>query len=178
MADKIELEIVTPKGKALGASTDEVRAPSVGGEFGVLPGHLPLLAAVRTGIVTYRVGAEEKRCAVGPGFAEVGGGKVLILTDECVERDGVDPVVVRKELAAVQAEITKLSAEATTSEAGSAGAIAAAELRVLIAKENWLAAELELYGDPPPATMRPQEEWGPPAPTDEEDIPQASTGDA
>ncbi len=178
MADKLELEIVTPKGKALGASADEVRAPSVAGEFGVLPGHLPLLAAVRTGIVTYRVGAEEKRCAVGPGFAEVGGGKVLILTDECVEREAIDPVVVRKELAAVQSEITKLSTEATTSEPGSAGAMAAEQLRVLILKENWLAAELELYGDPPPATMRPQEEFGPPAPPAEEDVPQAPAGDA
>jgi hypothetical protein len=36
------------------------------------------------------------------------------------------------------------------------------ERRDLIDRENWLAAQLELYGDPPPATMRPFEEWGPP----------------
>ena len=70
MADKIQLEIVTPRGRALSAMVDEVTAPSVAGEFGVLPGHLPLLAALRTGIVTYRQGAETKRCAVGGGFAE------------------------------------------------------------------------------------------------------------
>ena len=49
VAEKIELEIVTPKGRALLASVDEVTAPSVQGEFGVLPGHLPLLAALRAG---------------------------------------------------------------------------------------------------------------------------------
>src|SRR5215472_9625283 len=94
-ANKVELEIVTPRGRALAASADEVTAPSVEGEFGVLPGHLPLLAAVRTGIVTYRQGTEWKKCAVGPGFAEAGSNKLLILTDEYVERDQIDPVLVR-----------------------------------------------------------------------------------
>jgi F0F1-type ATP synthase epsilon subunit len=75
--DKILLEIVTPKGRALSVSADEVTAPSVDGEFGVLPGHLPLLAALRTGLVTYRVGGETKKCAVGPGFAEAGPDKVV-----------------------------------------------------------------------------------------------------
>ena len=42
--DKIQLEIVTPKGRALTATVEEVTAPSVDGEFGVMPGHLPLLA--------------------------------------------------------------------------------------------------------------------------------------
>ncbi len=57
--DKIQLEIVTPRGRALTASVDEVTAPSVNGEFGVLPGHLPLLAALRTGIVSYRQGGRD-----------------------------------------------------------------------------------------------------------------------
>ncbi|HEY5319225.1 MAG TPA: hypothetical protein VIJ20_14650 [Solirubrobacteraceae bacterium] len=51
-AEKIALEIVTPNGRALSASVDEVTAPSVKGEFGVLPGPLQLLAALRTGLVT------------------------------------------------------------------------------------------------------------------------------
>ena len=35
-SNKIELEIVTPRGRALAAQVDEVTAPSVAGEFGVL----------------------------------------------------------------------------------------------------------------------------------------------
>src|SRR5579872_4133649 len=105
MSDKIALEIVTPKGRALAASVDEVTAPSVQGEFGVLPGHLPLLAALRTGIVTYREGNETKRVAVGPGFAEAGPDRLVILTDEYTDRDKIDPVVVRKDLAEVQAQL-------------------------------------------------------------------------
>ncbi len=165
MADKVELEIVTPKGRALKAMVDEVTAPSVQGEFGVMPGHLPLLAALRTGIVSYRDGnAEPKRCAVGPGFAEAGANRLLILTDEFIEREQIDPVIVRKELAEVQSAIEKLIAKGELKPAGTD-----AETNVLIAKENWLAAQLELYGDPPPATMRPFEDYGPPPPPTDDD---------
>src|SRR5271154_2140844 len=104
--DKIQLEIVTPRGRALSVSADEVTAPSVDGEFGVMPGHLPLLAALRTGLVSYRIGGETKKCAVGPGFVEAGPDKVAIVTDEFTERDHIDPVLVRKELGEVQAEIS------------------------------------------------------------------------
>src|SRR5215469_7984287 len=108
MVDKIQLEIVTPKGRALAATVDEVTAPSVNGEFGVLPGHLPLLAALRTGIVSYRQGSETHRCAVGAGFAEAGPDKVVILTDEYAERAQLDPVIIRKDLSEVQQQLGKL----------------------------------------------------------------------
>jgi F-type H+-transporting ATPase subunit epsilon len=176
MADKIQLEIVTPRGRALTALVDEVTAPSVAGEFGVLPGHLPLLAALRTGIISYRQGSETKRCAVGGGFAEAGPDRLVVLTDEYTEREGIDPVLVRRELAEVQQKLQKLetvplvAADAVGGEAGAAEA--RAEREVLVARENWLAAQLELYGDPPAATMRPFEEYGPPAPFSEEEIPE------
>jgi F-type H+-transporting ATPase subunit epsilon len=170
----ITLEIVTPKGRALQASADEVNVPSVDGEFGILPGHLATLAAMRAGIVSYRSGAEWKRCAVGAGFvevsgaaaaAEVPGDRVLLLTDEFVLRETIDPVIVRTELKDVQGDIAKTETEASD-KSTEAGRVAAARLRGLIERENWLAAELELYGDPPPPTMRPYEEYGP-APIDE-----------
>jgi F-type H+-transporting ATPase subunit epsilon len=159
MADnRIDLEIVTPKGRALAVTVDEVTAPSVQGEFGVLPGHLPVVAAIRTGLVTYRQGAELKKVAVGPGFAEAGQNKLLVLAEDYAERQQIDPVVVRKELAEVEAKLEKVLAQMeTTPDLES-------ERKALIDRENWLAAQLELYGDPPPATMRPFEEWGPPPP--------------
>ena len=164
-ADKIDLEIVTPKGKALSASVDEVTAPSVQGEFGVLPGHLPVVAALRTGIVTYRQGADSKRVAVGAGFAEAGQNKLLILAEDYAERQNIDPVLVRKELAEIQGKLEKVLAMIeSTPESDS-------EKKHLIDRENWIAAQLELHGDAPAATMRPFEEWGPPPPpiVEEED---------
>ena len=157
---------MTPKGKALAVTADEVTAPSVDGEFGVLPGHLPLLAALRTGLVSYRVGSETKKCAVGAGFVEAGPDKVSILTDEYAEREQIDPVLVRKELHEIQGKIAaELAKPAENGETGDA------ELQVLVQRENWLAAQLELYGDPPAPTMRPFETWGPVEPPDEADVP-------
>ena len=145
---KISLEIVTPRGRALSAEVDEVTAPSVNGEFGLLPGHLPILVALRPGIVSYRQGTETTKCAVGNGFAEGGPDKLLLLTDEYVEKDQVNPVLVEKELAEVEAEIGKLGTDITTEEER-------LKRKVLVDRENFLATELELYGNPPPPTMRP-----------------------
>ncbi len=175
MSDSIHLEIVTPRGRALQTDVDEVTAPSVEGEFGVLPGHLPLLAALRTGIVSYRHGSETKRCAVGRGFAEAGPDKLIILTDDYSERATIDPVLVRKELAEIQQQLAKLEAVPTAAP-GALGAEAAAveartQLEGLVARENWLAILLELYGDPLPATQRPYEEFGPPSPPDDSELP-------
>lgn len=190
---RIALEVVTPKGRALAASADEVTIPSVGGEFGVLPGHLPVLTAMRTGLLSYRQGSELHRVAVGPGFAEVGrDNKIVVLTDLCVERV-TDPIVLRKELGEVQAQLagkmSRLEAGEGQSEARrgvlsqraneirlslGAEAVDDEEVRMLIASENWLAVQLELYGDIPPATMRPHEQWGPPDEAADEESPRAA----
>jgi F-type H+-transporting ATPase subunit epsilon len=178
VSDSIRLEIVTPRGRALSADVDEVTAPSIQGEFGVMPGHVPLLAALRTGIVAYRKGTETTRCAVGTGFAEAGPDKLVILTNEYAERAQIDPVLVRKELAEVQQQLGRLEGVAIAlpdARGAEASAVEARDQReALIARENWLAAELELYGDPLPATQRPYEEFGPPAPPDEDDVPAAT----
>jgi len=144
----------------------------------VLPGHLPLLAALRTGIVAYRRGTETTRCAVGTGFAEAGPDKLVILTNEYAERAEIDPVLVRKELAEVQQRLAKLEAVPIAlpdAKGAEASAVEARDRReALVGRENWLAAELELYGDPLPATQRPYEEFGPPSPPDDDEVPSGS----
>jgi F-type H+-transporting ATPase subunit epsilon len=174
MTDKIELEIVTPRGRALKASVDEVTAPSVNGEFGVLPGHLPLLSALRTGLISYRQGSETTRCAVGPGFAEAGPDRLVILTDEYAERAQIDPVLVRRDLAEVEEKLGRLENVPIVSPEAKGGAPEEVDARtqrdLLIGRENWLAAQLELYGDPPPATQRPFEEFGAIPPPAEDEV--------
>src|SRR4051812_4366750 len=98
MAETILLEIVTPTGVALREQVNDVTAPSVDGEFGVLPGHLPLLAALRTGLVTYHKDGQEHRVAVHHGFAEVANDAVLLLTERVMRKADVDVVKVRLRL--------------------------------------------------------------------------------
>jgi F-type H+-transporting ATPase subunit epsilon len=156
---KITLEIVTPQGLALHEEVDDVTAPSVSGEFGVLPGHLPLLAALRTGIVTYHRGGEEKKLAVAEGFVEVKDDRALLLTDKVARREEVDPVRVRLELKEVDEQLEKHT-----------GTPGSPEWMELVSRETWAATQLELYGDPPPATQRPFEMFGPPAPPEEDQV--------
>lgn len=140
--NRISLEVVTPEGVALRESVEELTAPSVDGDFGVLPGHRPLVAALRTGIATYRTGSNEIRIAVGPGFAEVTDDSVVLLTDKFCRRDDIDPVLVRQDLKEADEALTAFDGELGGTEHG-----------LLIRRERWAAARLELWGDPPPPTI-------------------------
>jgi len=146
---KVTLEIVTPNGAVLREQVDDVQAPGQSGQFGVLPGHLPLLAALRTGILTLHKGAEEKSLAVGDGFVEVRDDRVLVLTDKVMAREKVDLVKARLELKEVQEQLDVYD-----------GPPGAAQWLELVAREHWAAVQLELCGDPPIATRRPLERSG------------------
>lgn len=143
MAESIKLQIVTPDGVKLNTEVSELTAPSVDGEFGVLPGHRPLLAALRTGIVTYREGGVETRVAVGAGFVEVSANVARLLTDHFVTVREVDPVRARLELKEADEALDRYSGEPQD-----------AAYSELVRRELWAATQLELYGDPPPPTIR------------------------
>ncbi|MGC4092205.1 MAG: ATP synthase F1 subunit epsilon [Polyangiaceae bacterium] len=148
MADTISLEIVTPDGVKLSEQVTELTAPSVDGEFGVLAGHQPMLAALTTGIVTFSTKAGEKSSvAVAAGFFEVADDRAVILTDNFVTKAAVDPVLVRKELKEVDEALDKFG--------GDMGSPAFGEL---VARQLWAATQLDLYGDPPPPRIRTMSE--------------------
>jgi len=144
----ITLEIVTPDGHKLKEEVEEFTARSTDGEFGVLPGHQPLAAALTTGIVTYKKDGTTTSVAVGAGFVEVFHDKAVLLTDHYCEKSDVDPVRVRLEL--------KQADEALDAWDGDTSAGAYIDL---VADELWAAVRLELYGDPPPPTIRTVHEF-------------------
>ncbi len=79
---KILLEIVAPSRQVVRSEhVDEVIAPGSEGEFGVLPGHTPLLATLKVGMLSYREGSEWHHLAVEWGYAEVGPDRVVILAE-------------------------------------------------------------------------------------------------
>ncbi len=108
MAATLKLEVATPDGLALTTEAEMVTAPSVSGEFGVLPGHLPLLAATRAGLLKYRVGGKEEVAAIGPGFVEALPGKILLLTDAFLKPSAIDRAKVEQELANAERALNEL----------------------------------------------------------------------
>jgi F-type H+-transporting ATPase subunit epsilon len=142
-AQHMTLDVVTPDGNRLTEQVVSLTAPSVEGELGILPGHRPLLAALKTGIVSYQLDGESQRIAVGTGFVEFFEDRAVILTDRFVRKNDVDPVTARLELKEVDEALDHFQ-----------GDPASAEYATLVGRELWAAAQLELHGDPPPPIVR------------------------
>ena len=102
MAEKFRLEVVTPTRLLVTDEVDEVSAPGIEGEFGVLPGHTPFLTALGGGELMYRKGGETRYAAMCHGFAEVKHEKVTILAEEAEFAHEID--VAEAEAAKVAAE--------------------------------------------------------------------------
>ncbi len=90
MADKIQLEIVTPERIALREAVDEVTLPGLDGELGVLPDHTPLISQLKTGILSYRQGADRKQLHVSGGFVEVLSDRISVLSDVAERPEEID----------------------------------------------------------------------------------------
>ena len=86
---KLQLNIVTPD-QALSYEVDEVAMPGQEGDFGVLPGHTPLFAGLRTGTMWYRQGPEKHFLAVSVGFAEVLPDRVTVLAQVAERAEDLD----------------------------------------------------------------------------------------
>jgi F-type H+-transporting ATPase subunit epsilon len=90
MADKINLEIITPEKLALREVVDEVVAPGLGGELGILPDHTPLISQLQTGVLIYRQGTEKKALHVSGGFIEVLADRVAVMSDVAERPEEID----------------------------------------------------------------------------------------
>jgi F-type H+-transporting ATPase subunit epsilon len=81
----LAVEIVTPSAVAFSGEVEELQAPGMFGEFGVLSDHAQMLAITQAGRVVLRTSEGNQWFVVGAGFAEVGPGQVTLLVDLCEE---------------------------------------------------------------------------------------------
>lgn len=86
----LTLEIVTPEARVYADSVDSVVIPTIKGEIGVLPGHIPLLTRVDHGALRITKGGTTQSIAVGGGFAQISGDQVSILAEQAVTADRID----------------------------------------------------------------------------------------
>ena len=85
MADKLNFSLVAPEREVFSGQVDQVDAPGVEGDFGVLPNHAPFMTALREGAVTVYVGANRRVFSVKGGFADVTAQGLTILAEEASE---------------------------------------------------------------------------------------------
>jgi F-type H+-transporting ATPase subunit epsilon len=86
----LTLEIVTPEARVYSDTIDTVVIPTVDGEIGILPGHIPLLTQVEHGELRVTKGTAVSFLAVGGGFAQVSGDKISVLAEHAISEEKID----------------------------------------------------------------------------------------
>jgi F-type H+-transporting ATPase subunit epsilon len=101
------VNLVTPRGVVAHTDADSVQAPGELGEFELLPGHVPMLTAIKPGVLT--IGTKVRaRYAVSSGYLRVDpSGAVEILVEQALPTADIDADAAKKELAAAEAELAR-----------------------------------------------------------------------
>src|SRR5688572_26501392 len=87
---ELTVKLVTPERELVRGKMDAVTAPSVMGEVGILPDHLPLLANLQPGPVALTRAGHTDYYAVSGGFLEVHDNIVTILADSAESSKELD----------------------------------------------------------------------------------------
>jgi F-type H+-transporting ATPase subunit epsilon len=83
-------DLVSPEKLAFSGEVDQVDIPGVEGDFGVLAGHAPVVAAMRPGILTVIAGASRQKIIVLGGIAEMSAKGLTVLADVATSLDELD----------------------------------------------------------------------------------------
>ena len=105
MADTFELELVSPESLLLSEPVEMAVVPGEEGDFGVLPGHAPVMSAIRSGAIAVHDGADIRRTFIHGGFAEVTPDGLTVLAEEAIDLASVDRDELAKDLTEAKEDI-------------------------------------------------------------------------
>ncbi len=106
MADKVEFELVSPTKLLYTGAVDMVVVPGTEGDFGVLPGHSPVISQVRPGVIAvHDDGKLGDHIFVAGGFAEVTQTRLTVLAEEAVPVADIDRAGAEARLAAARTQV-------------------------------------------------------------------------
>lgn len=90
LPESLTLDVVTPERRVVEEVVDEVQIPGSQGYFGVLPGHMPLLTLLGTGMLAYRKGISWHYLTAIGGYAEVLPDRVIVLAERSERAEEID----------------------------------------------------------------------------------------
>ncbi len=98
--ETFSFDLISPERMVVSARARAATIPGEVGEFGVLPGHMPLLSALRPGVVSVELEGETapRRMFVAGGFADVTPGRCVVLAEESVPVETLDLAAIEKTL--------------------------------------------------------------------------------
>ena len=129
--EKVEFELVTPERLVISRGVDMVVVPGAEGDFGVLPGHTPMVSTVRPGIVNVYEGREiVERLFVAGGFAEVTAARCTVLADRAVAVDELDRAATEQTLKDAREDLADAKTDDARREADKQIAVCEEILRI------------------------------------------------
>ena len=81
MKKKLEINIITPTDTFNYSEVEYLRAPSIEGLFGVLPGHISSIIALDVGEVKIISNNKSMHFAISGGFADINKDKVILVVE-------------------------------------------------------------------------------------------------
>ena len=144
MADRVQFELVTPERLVLSTMVEMVVVPGTEGNFGVLPGHSPLISTIRPGMIEiYEIRPNvSERIFVVSGIAEVTPERCTVLAEEAMSPDSLNRAAVEAELQALEGNLPSLR-EQVGRATGTDRDRLAAELRGLELQQATARAKLQ-----------------------------------
>ncbi len=136
MANKLNLEVVTPTKLVVSEQVDLCTVPGTVGVFGVMANHAPILSTLNIGEMHYDNEGNVVRIAISGGFVEVSSNRMTVLAEaaEISEEIDVDRALKAKERAEKRLQ-EALSGREDVDEARAKAALARALTRLKVAGE-------------------------------------------
>ncbi len=130
--NKVQFDLVSPERLLVSDLYDMVVAPGEEGDFGVLPGHSPMIANLRPGVIDiYENGVISDRLFVAGGFAEVTGERLTVLAEEAIPVHEINAEDVKTRLKAGKQAYEEADTDAARAEAEAMIAIAEAMMAAI-----------------------------------------------
>ena len=108
MAEFMQLDIVTPSRSVLSRQVEEIIAPGLLGEFGVLIGHTPFLTVLKPGRIMARAEDRDILVSVDAGSVEVTGNRVIVLAENAELAEDIDLKEVRAEIEMLEDKLKEI----------------------------------------------------------------------
>ena len=136
---KLTLKVITPIRQLLETECDAVFSTSTDGEFGILPGHIPMTTTLGVGYTKYVLDGEEKYLTTLGGILQVEDDNVTVLSDTAELGEEIDVAKANAEkqrAEALLAEQTPDEANITVAEISLAKALARLNVAMKIGKND------------------------------------------
>lgn len=111
MAGKLHFSLVSPERELYAGEVDQVDIPGTEGNFGVLPDHAPLMAAIRTGAITVYENGAEKQFFVQGGFADVTPAGLTVLAERAAPMSELTSERIQEDIATAKDALVGLQGE-------------------------------------------------------------------